>query len=206
MKSEFLKACLKNSLNNVTIANPDYQDSNDDGILLCHITSRTGGGEVSVLKLFALAKEYYPEISILGYIRARSNHAAVERIERFNSINIHPRVIYFGSRSLEEELKSNKAESARSLLSTPAELSEYEQTRSVAEIAISEKKREMLDLVKKHFPDQKHTRQARLHFPVIDRSISKRFAELPDDAKARVLLSIGAQLENAIAAELGGNN
>ena len=159
-----------------------------------------------MLSLFALAKEYYPTVPILGYIRARSNSAAIERIQRFNSSTHQPRVIYFGSRTLEEELNTNKAESARSLLSTPRELADYEHTRSIAEIAISGKKREMLDLVKKYFPDQKDTRQARIQVPVIDRSIAKRFNALPDDAQARILASMGVQLENMIAIELGGAN
>lgn len=201
MKSKFVDNCLANSLGNVTIANPAINCK--EGIILCHVTSRTGGGEISVLQLFALAAEYYPDLPILAYIRASTNVNAVNRIERLIPLAGKIRVLYYGSRSLEQHL-SIPACSARSLLSTPEELVAYEGSRSLAEMAIMGKKAEMNALVEKYFPDRINTRQARITIPILDRTISKQFRTLPDADKARILDAVGLVFEKLIAAELGG--
>ena len=200
MKSKFVDNCLANSLGNVTIANPAINCK--EGIILCHVTSRTGGGEISVLQLFALSTEYYPDLPILAYIRASNNQNAVN-IERLTPLAGKIRVLYYGSRSLEQHL-SIPACSARSLLSTPEELVAYEGSRSLAEMAIMGKKAEMNALVEKYFPDRINTRQARITIPILDRTISKQFRTLPDADKARILDAVGLVFEKLIAAELGG--
>ena len=201
MKTNFVDNCLANSLGNVTISNPAIQSK--EGIILCHVTSRTGGGEISVLQLFALAKEYYHNLPILAYIRATTNVNAVNRIERLTTLTGKVRVLYYGSRSLEQHL-SIPACSARSLLSTPEELAAYEGSRSLAEMAILGKKAEMNALVEKYFPDRTNTRQARITIPILDRTISKQFRTLPDADKARILDAVGLVFEQLISAELGG--